>query len=143
MEIINKLEHKCGMCGRLYNNEIDCIKCEFAHEERQNIIEYNDNRSCRVNDMSHMYHAESLNKLNEYLSVMVRGYVDDYDYEDCTYPCYMLITQYEDFVSYESETETYINVVSLDEHIGELNGAKDKIEEQLGYKIKLAKETIK
>ena len=53
-------------------------------------------------------------------------------YEDCTYPCYMLITQYEDFVPYESETETFISVVSLDEHIGELNGAKDKIEEQLG-----------
>ena len=44
----------------------------------------------------------------------------------------MLITQYEDFVPYESETETFISVVSLDEHIGELNGAKDKIEEQLG-----------
>ena len=132
MEIINKVEYKCGMCGEIYRSEEYCLECEEEDRRNQIIKKYNESRSYKINDISHMYHAESCSKLEEYLSVMVRGYVDDYDYEDCTYPCYMLITQYEDFVPYESETETFINVVSLDEHIGELNGAKDKIEEQLG-----------
>ena len=132
MEIINRVEYKCGMCGAIYRSEEYCLECEEEDRRNQSIRKYNENRSCKINDMSHMYHAESYGKLNEYLEAMVNGCVNDYDYEDCTYPCYMLITQYEDFVPYESETETFISVVSLDEYIGELNGAKDKIEEQLG-----------
>ena len=132
MEIINKVEYKCCMCGAVYKSKEWCLECEEDDRRFQSVRDYNKGRSCKINDMSHMYHAESLDKLEDYLSAMLSGYIDDYDYEDCVYPCYMLITQYEDFVPYESGTETFISVVSLDEYIGELNGAKDKIEEQLG-----------
>lgn len=133
---INKVQmFQCSECGKAYEHESYAEGCLRQHKMKNDTISHSTPRmSSTIGRNQIVYYAENLTALEEYLRHMTKGIcLNEWDYESFKYPCYVIITEYEESVPYSDSPypDEYVSVRMLDEYIEELNSKRVEIEDKM------------
>lgn len=126
---------QCSECGKVYELESYAEGCLEQHKIKNDSVGHSLPRmSSTIGRNQIVYYAENVDTLESHLRFLTKGIcLNEWGYEDFKYPCYVIITEYEESVAYSDSPypDDYVSVRMLDEYIGELNDKRMEVENRL------------